>query len=77
MSSKLSDKFLENFDGKNFSSRTSYELEKFAKNLNNAKSESDVISQGNSATILKKLLKDEGVLNSEFDSIVNNIAKEV
>ncbi len=75
---KLGDMFEELLSKKNFSSRTRDKLNRFVSELNsNVKNEDDLRDIVNSANLLKSLLKKEGILNSEFDNIINNISKKL
>ncbi len=75
---KLGDMFEELLSKKNFSSRTRDKLNRFVSELNsNVKNKDDLRSIVNSANLLKSLLKKEGIINSEFDNIINNISKKL
>ncbi len=74
---KLGDAFLEELNKDDFSSRVSYKIEKFTKELNDVKTKEELDEVLDSHSLLKGLLKKEGVLNSEFDKIINNISKKL
>ncbi len=74
---KLGDAFLEELDRDDFSSRVSYELKKFTKKLDDVKTKEELSEVLDSHSLLKGLLKKEGVLYSEFDKIISNISKKL
>jgi len=74
---KIGDMFKESLSKQNFSTRTTVELDRFVSKLNGAKDKKTFDEIVDSTSVLKNLLKKEGIQNSEFNKIINNISKKL
>lgn len=74
---KFGDMFEESLSKKDFSSRTETELDRFVSKLNDVNNRDELNDVVSLFSLLKNLLKKEGIMNSEFDKIINNISKKL